>query len=61
MRQWIAAISIFAVVPGCTNPGNRFEVSFNVNIESKLDENNKVAGGLQIKTPKAGELVTKSK
>jgi hypothetical protein len=56
MRRWIAASAILAVVPGCVQPGNRWETSFNIAIESKLDENNKVTGGIQVKTSKAGEL-----
>jgi hypothetical protein len=45
----------FLLLPGCmgpNGPAKRWEVSFGVSVESKIDENNTVKGSFQVGTPK---------
>jgi hypothetical protein len=54
-RMALASLALFMV--GCVSSdgghAKHWEVSFGVTIESKLDENNKVTGTIQVGTPKA--------
>jgi hypothetical protein len=49
MKTRISTLLLVTVLPGCQTTPRVWEVSFNVAVESKLDEHTKVAGGLQVR------------
>jgi hypothetical protein len=59
MKARLIILALAAPAAGCQATPHLWEVGFNVSIESKIDDQTKVAAGFQVKRPAAAFSKTK--